>query len=201
MLKCCRQCKKELDYSFFYVKGKTKSGAVKRDTICKQCKSSVHQRLIELYGESGTKKCSKCRETLPWDAFSYRVDAGTRYLRSKCKKCSLYAWEKWAEIHPEYKEKKLESDRKGHKEFKKFHRHGITKEQYLLMLEAQSGMCAVCKKLPKPGASLAIDHNHRTNEVRGLLCKECNRALGLFGDSINTVENALNYLKERGSYG
>jgi len=48
---------------------------------------------------------------------------------------------------------------------------------------------------------LAIDHNHHTNQVRGLLCKQCNRALGLFGDSINTIENALNYLKERGSYG
>lgn len=50
-------------------------------------------------------------------------------------------------------------------------------------------------------AQLAMDHNHKTNEFRGLLCKECNRALGLFGDNIDTLTNAVLYLKERGSYG
>jgi hypothetical protein len=201
MLKRCKQCKKELSYSFFHVKGKTKSGAIKRDTICKNCKSTVHQRLVDLYGESGTKECSSCKQILPWESFSYRVQDGARYLRSKCKNCSLTAWTRWADLHPEYKNKKLESDRDCHQKYKKFHRHGITREQYLLMVEAQCGVCAICKKPPTDGQNLAIDHNHKTDEVRGLLCKQCNRALGLFGDSINSVENALNYLKDRGSYG
>ena len=46
-----------------------------------------------------------------------------------------------------------------------------------------------------------MDHNHQTNEFRGLLCKECNRSLGLFGDNIDILTNAVTYLKERGSYG
>lgn len=201
MLKQCKECKKALEHSLFHVKGKTKSGSIKRDTICKNCKSRVHSRLVELYGESGTKRCSKCEKDLPWEFFSYRVQDGVRYLRSKCKACSFTAWESWAELHPEYKDKKLISDRASHEEVRKYHRRGITKDQYLSMQEHQEGVCAICKKPPTDGHGLVIDHNHSTGQVRGLLCKQCNRGIGLLGDSIITVENALNYLKERGSYG
>lgn len=201
MLKKCKECNKALDQSLFYVKGKSKNGSIKRDTVCKNCKSRVHKRLVELYGNSGVKSCSNCKQLLPWDSFSYRIQDGSRYLRSKCKECSLNAWQHWADLHPEYKEKKIESDRKCHAEYKKYHRHGITRDQYVLMEQAQGGVCQICKKPPRDKQNMAIDHNHRTNQVRGLLCKQCNRALGLFGDSINTIENALNYLKERGSYG
>ena len=201
MLKTCKECKKELSYDFFYNKGKTKTGAIKRDTICKNCKSKVHQRLVHLYGSSGLKTCSCCNKSLPWENFSYKIFEGNRYLRSKCKDCSYTAWNKWAELHPEYKDKKLESDRKAHHSYKRYYRHGITGEQYAIIEEVQNKVCAICNQPSKDGSKLSIDHNHKTNEVRGLLCKECNRALGLFGDSINTLENALNYLKQRGSYG
>jgi hypothetical protein len=201
MLKTCKECKKELSYDLFHVKGKTVRGAIKRDTICKNCKSSVHARLIELYGDSGDKQCSACQKNLPWEDFSYKIFEQKRYLRSKCKKCSLQSWNNWAALHPEHKNKKSESDRRCHKDYKKYHRHGITKDQYLLMLQVQNGVCAICNKLPKDGHDLAIDHNHLTQDVRGLLCKACNRALGLFGDNIESVQNALFYLEKRGSYG
>ena len=77
----------------------------------------------------------------------------------------------------------------------------MTPLNYEIVFKTQQGLCAVCKKPPKDGHSLAMDHNHKTNEFRGLLCKECNRALGLFGDNIDTLTNAVLYLKERGSYG
>lgn len=44
-------------------------------------------------------------------------------------------------------------------------------------------------------AKLALDHDHKTGAVRGLLCHNCNRALGLFQDSISNLENAIDYLK------
>lgn len=201
MLRTCKECKKALPYDLFHSKGKTKTGAVKRDTVCRNCKSSVHVRLVELYGTSGKKECSSCKRILQWDQFSYRVQDGKRYLRSKCKECSSRAWGKWVDLHPEYKDKKLESDRKCHEDYKKYHRHGITKNQYELMLEAQNGVCAICCKPPKPTQSLVVDHNHETGDVRGLLCRNCNRGIGLLGDSIITLENSLNYLKTRGSYG
>jgi len=47
----------------------------------------------------------------------------------------------------------------------------------------------------------AIDHNHNTGEFRGLLCKKCNRALGMFKDSPSVLMSAYLYLTERGYYG
>jgi hypothetical protein len=88
-----------------------------------------------------------------------------------------------------------------HHEHKKYERRGITKNQYEVIFKVQKGLCAICKQPPKDAQSLAMDHNHKTNEFRGLLCKECNRALGLFGDNIDTLTNAVIYLRERGSYG
>lgn len=64
------------------------------------------------------------------------------------------------------------------------------------MLEAQEGVCAICgKPETKPNAKyLAVDHNHETGVIRGLLCNNCNRALGLLGDNVETLQNAINYL-------
>ena len=56
-------------------------------------------------------------------------------------------------------------------------KYGITKDQYDKMLSDQGGHCALCDSAPcdTPGKKrLAIDHNHETGEVRGLLCRECN---------------------------
>jgi hypothetical protein len=47
----------------------------------------------------------------------------------------------------------------------------------------------------------AIDHNHDTGEFRGVLCKTCNRALGLFRDNPDIIFNAYDYLIKNGSYG
>lgn len=47
----------------------------------------------------------------------------------------------------------------------------------------------------------AIDHNHATGEFRGVLCRQCNRALGMFKDSPITLRHALEYLELNGSYG
>lgn len=55
-------------------------------------------------------------------------------------------------------------------------RYGITVEEYDRILNFQSGVCAVCLKPPKPGARLAVDHQHQPPYwIRGLLCGSCNR--------------------------
>ena len=56
---------------------------------------------------------------------------------------------------------------------------GLTVEEYDAMLDAQHGVCAICGKLPQK-KRLAVDHNHTTGKVRGLLCPSCNRTLGYF---------------------
>jgi len=55
-------------------------------------------------------------------------------------------------------------------------KYGITVAEYRSMVEQQAGLCALCGQPPK-GRRLAIDHNHETGKVRGLLCHLCNRGL------------------------
>jgi len=71
----------------------------------------------------------------------------------------------------------------------------ITIEDYQLSLEKQSGLCAICKSKCVSGRRLAVDHNHTTGEVRGLLCCKCNRGLGNFNDNLDLLEQAVLYLK------
>lgn len=76
--------------------------------------------------------------------------------------------------------------------------YNITLDDYDRLAEKQAGLCAICKLPPgeKGRTSLLhVDHDHATNEVRGLLCDNCNRALGLFQESINNLECAVDYLK------
>lgn len=55
------------------------------------------------------------------------------------------------------------------------HKWGLTPEQYDELLNKQNGKCAVCDKHHTEFKSrLAVDHNHLTNEIRGLLCQNCN---------------------------
>ena len=76
--------------------------------------------------------------------------------------------------------------------------HGLSKENYNTIMEAQNNKCAICQKsAPFPGKSkrLYVDHCHATNSVRGLLCLNCNIMLGHSKDDINILENAIKYLK------
>ena len=202
MMKLCRECNTRKEHSKFGNKGYTTAGNIKRDSICKDCRSVVNQRFKKLYGKDGTKQCSKCKQYFPWDLFRRRKMDGKTYLHSSCKHCNKIVWNKWVENNKEhYQEVKRKGQNLLHHEHKKYERRGITKDQYNIVFDIQEGKCAICKQLSKNGSSLAMDHNHKTNEFRGLLCKECNRALGLFGDNIDVLQNAVIYLQERGSYG
>lgn len=58
-------------------------------------------------------------------------------------------------------------------------RFGITLEQYDEMFENQNGVCAICGEINIDGRRLAVDHNHETGKIRGLLCTGCNTRLGI----------------------
>lgn len=82
-------------------------------------------------------------------------------------------------------------------------KYGITVDEFNAMAEAQGNVCAICEQpqLKNTGGRygrsnrLAIDHNHETDAVRGLLCNPCNTVLGMAEDSIETLEKAIAYLK------
>ena len=71
---------------------------------------------------------------------------------------------------------------------------GITPHEYELLLNAQGGVCAICKRPSPNGRRLAVDHNHNTGANRGLLCGACNMAIGLLELDPNWCDKAINYL-------
>ncbi len=78
----------------------------------------------------------------------------------------------------------------------------ITEAEYLALLEAQGGLCAICRGpetyRTRDGASvrpLGVDHDHATGVVRGLLCHWCNLAIGHFHDNPAAMRAAISYLQ------
>ena len=83
-------------------------------------------------------------------------------------------------------------------------KYNLNQEKYLLMLKNQEYKCKICgidaESAPAVGSAkkglLCVDHDHKTNKVRGLLCSYCNTGLGHFFDDITNLEKAILYLKE-----
>lgn len=73
-------------------------------------------------------------------------------------------------------------------------RYGLTIEDYYALLEKQGGGCAICGK-KDTWFSLAVDHCHGRKIVRGLLCSQCNRGIGMFKDNPDLLEKAARYLR------
>lgn len=93
--------------------------------------------------------------------------------------------------HPHYLKKRSWAD------------FGLTLDGYQSMLESQGGVCFICKKPekatdPRSGKvkDLAVDHCHQTNKIRGLLCSNCNRGIGLFCDDPSLLQSAIDYLRK-----
>jgi len=73
-------------------------------------------------------------------------------------------------------------------------------DDYYVMLEKQKSLCKLCGgegfcMAGRHVLKLVVDHCHKTGVVRGLLCHNCNRALGLFHDSVDTMKRAITYLE------
>lgn len=82
--------------------------------------------------------------------------------------------------------------------------YGLSADAYSRLLRAQRGVCAICDqpetRLANHGRSLrglAVDHDHKTGEVRGLLCANCNKAIGLMQDDPERLVAAAAYLLSR----
>lgn len=79
--------------------------------------------------------------------------------------------------------------------------YGMSEDDYQKMLRDQRGRCAICKlestSLSRWGTvkALAVDHDHGTKRVRGLLCDKCNRGLGYFNDNVDLLRSATEYLR------
>ena len=129
------------------------------------------------------KQCPDCQQVKPLSAFSkcaQRKDG----LQFKCKQCDSKDRQK-----PKRKLKQRIA------QFKRSVNAEFTLFDYLQLLNSQNGRCAICGRTNTNGKNLAIDHNHKSGQIRGLLCEHCNFGLGLFGDDVRILERAIDYLK------
>jgi hypothetical protein len=79
---------------------------------------------------------------------------------------------------------------------------GLVQEEYEKMLAAQGGLCAICREQPTTikgeRGTFNIDHDHVTDEIRGILCRWCNLLLGHCRDNIERLRAAIAYLENGG---
>lgn len=78
----------------------------------------------------------------------------------------------------------------------KARKYKIKFEDFIALVSKSAGKCDICGE-PLSQRNYSVDHNHKTNKVRGILCRNCNTSLGLMKDSPSIIEEAMKYLKER----
>lgn len=98
------------------------------------------------------------------------------------------AWmKKWRKNNPEkYRAQKRRGNLRR--------QYGLTEKEYENIASSQGGACAICRGVSKK--TLAVDHDHKTGKVRGLLCWKCNYALGLLTDNAEFLGRAIIYLRK-----
>lgn len=129
-----------------------------------------------------------------------RLTAAQKYYDKNKETILAKAREKYKE--PEYREKVLEKRRAEQKKKTAeekwakgiWWKYKIRPHQYWEMFEDQGGVCGICG-VPPNDRRLCVDHCHTTGEVRGLLCVNCNAALGQMKDTEQFVINTFNYLR------
>lgn len=149
-----------------------------------------------------TKVCNVCRVEKPLEAFP--VGKGNKGGRvPRCKACVA-----------EYAKRRYDADRDhvqainkawrdktpdGMRTARLRHFFGISAADYDAKLATQSGVCAICgrpeTKHNQSGLmSLAVDHNHTTGQIRGLLCYRCNTTLGGLDEDTAIMRAMIDYL-------
>lgn len=138
--------------------------------------------------------CTKCGESKPIERFT--KDSQKRNgRRSYCRDCQNLYNKASYQKDPGSKKRANQSWRERNPDYDLREVYGITAADYSAMLLAQEGACAICKKAPAKGR-LHVDHDHKTDRVRGLLCGNCNRGIGIFRDDPALLGAASNYISK-----
>lgn len=140
------------------------------------------------------KKCSTCGEEKVITSF-YKRKASIDGYAPHCKDCDNKRRNEWRKNNPE---RQQESQRNRNL----LTRYGITLNDYEDIFEKQGCKCGICGTKenysghtgPRKEWSFSVDHCHFTGKIRGLLCNDCNRALGLFKDNPEILKQAILWL-------
>lgn len=116
-----------------------------------------------------------------------QVATGAYRNGCRCRRCkdAINNWQR--EYHHKHPKKAVGYYRKR--------KYGVLPEQFADMAKAQNGKCAICQTPKK----LVLDHCHASGAIRGLLCNQCNTAVGLLGDKPDRALALAEYLKRGGA--
>jgi hypothetical protein len=187
-MKECRACGVSKPHSDFSPSKKNRDGRVSH---CKEClrargardrdarRGSPPSRKTARVTPPGMKWCPSCATFRAVEDFgSNRSTVDGR--RAYCKPC-----------HNEIGRRNRELRHGSTREYHLRRRYGIGVAEYDAMVEAQGGVCALCRER-KPQH---VDHDHLTKQIRGVLCSCCNQGLGNFRDSVASLRAAIDYLE------
>lgn len=208
--KYCPKCEASKDVADFY---RRKNGYL--SAWCKPCTTKANnahraekRRLARearaALPPAESKLCTACGESKPRDDFY--VDKRTGKVLAECKPCrsarrrEYYSRPEVRTRAAQLNRARAESERPRIRA-KNLARYGMTAADYDDLFDQQHGKCAICRSagaragMGAPRTEvLCVDHHHVTNEVRGLLCQRCNRAIGLLGDDPEIIHSAIDYL-------
>jgi hypothetical protein len=128
---------------------------------------------------------------------------------SSCKKCSALLpfgkttkFQYCANCYPDFKREydrqrrlqnlKKDPDFDRRRDLKKH--YGISLEDYEFLFHSQGAKCAICKSTKPKGKGWHIDHDHKSGQIRGILCHYCNLGIGHFKDNERAIRSAIEYL-------
>lgn len=165
--KICSGCKKEKLISDFRKDSRRKGGF---GSVCKKCANKI----ISNWRKENKDKVKR------WSKAYYLKNK--EKLNKRCRKDYQKNKERYIERSKVARLKRL---------------FGLTPDDYNNIFDRQRGYCAVCGiHQSELKMALAVDHSHKTGNVRGLLCGKCNRALGLANDDVSILLSMVDYLNE-----
>lgn len=167
---------------------------------CPACAGSASRgRRPSVVTETGDRLCSVCEIEKPEKDFDLRRP-GRR--RAVCQKCRYAADRERHKANPEKSRAQAAAYRKARPEIGRNaslkYLYGMTIAEFDALSETQGGRCWICEGEPK--GRLHVDHCHKTDMVRGLLCGPCNRMIGLAKDRTDVLERAIQYLERPPAY-
>jgi len=172
--KCCSRCKQRKPRAAF---AKNKSMRDGLQAYCRECAAAYHQQRQVTKGRNarprvdvpeGHKYCRTCGEIKPHSEWQ-RNRSASDVLATLCRSCKAV---------------------KGRARHLK-RSYGLTEAERDEMVASQMGLCVICLNAP----AVHVDHCHKTGKVRGVLCFNCNSAIGKLGDDPDAVRRAAAYLE------
>ncbi|MBO0732258.1 MAG: endonuclease VII domain-containing protein [Acidimicrobiaceae bacterium] len=213
------------EYAFPYVSGGRPTSGARRKPTCRKCRASLNHaterrcrrcaRLLpitafkpRLHGfkliclecsAPSEKRCNRCHTVQPIANFTRRKERDDEYS-TLCHGCQADGAadkrdrerERWYTHNKAWQQR----NRERVSAQKRLRKYGLTLEAFTELLSLQGGACAICgttETHPKNG--WAVDHDHTTGRVRGILCHDCNKALGIMRDDPKRLRRAADYLE------